>query len=94
MSSAPWSMKLLLTTRESFLPSRPYLARMTRRERGGVRAVGWGLHLPLPAQDLGRSRDRGSPHPLPCEESHAQAWHPWDHLRDWLHMFTKPKPAV
>lgn len=64
--------------------------------------MGWGLHLPLPAQDTGKELGPGvplrgfreTPHPLPCEESCTQAWHPWDHLRDWLHMFTKPKPTV
>lgn len=78
-------MKLLLTTRESFLPSRPYLARMTRREQGGVRVVVWGLHPPPPAQDLGKERRPGAPrnpprgfrptlHPLLWVESRAQAF--------------------
>ena len=49
----------MLTTRESFLLSRPYLARMTRREQGGVREVGWGLYPPLPLRTWGRSRDPG-----------------------------------
>lgn len=39
-SSGPWLRKLVL--RVSFLPSRPYLARMTRREQGRVKAGVWG----------------------------------------------------
>lgn len=69
--SVPSPRELLLTARASFLPSRPYLARMTRREAGCQSRRVLGVRRRAPGFVV-TSRDQ-------AEQEHEQTWGPASH---------------